>query len=137
MHYGRVKMAPAPHSDDVQPDDVDVIDDKEQLIKRDPLIRVFGDTPRIRFLSVLLDATRPLNPTDIISAANVGRKTWYNHADALLETGIVEKIGNAGNSPLYATVNADEDLRVEWMKKVHDWSGAYYRDETRPTSDDE
>lgn len=110
------------------PDDVEIIDNGEDLIKQDPLIGLFGDTPRIRFFRVLLDAHNPINPSEIVRRANVGKTTWYNHEDALLATGLIEQTGNAGNSPLYAVVNADDDPRVEWLEKLRAWTRDYQRD---------
>lgn len=114
-------------------DDVDVITSSEELLQQRPLLQIFDDGPRARILAVLLDAERPLNPTAIVDRAEIGERSWYNHKDALLEVGLVEEVGQAGNSPLYAVVDVEDDRRVEWIEKVSDWTGAYLRDGTRPS----
>lgn len=118
---------------DTNPDDVDIITSSEELLQQRPLLRVFDDGPRARILAVLLDAERPLNPTAIVDRAHIGERSWYNHKDALLEVGLVEEVGQAGNSPLYAIVDVEDDHRVEWLKKFSDWTGAYLRDGERPS----
>lgn len=114
--------------------DSEVIDHVEDLIENDPLVRLFGDHPRTRILMALLDAyPRSMNPSSIVDQAKVSRQSWYRHKDELIETGIMEKVGEAGNSPLYALVDADEDNRIEWLQKLRDWTGAFERDGTRPS----
>ena len=44
-------------------------------------------------------------------------KSWYDHRDDLLATGLVEKVGDAGNSPLYAI---NEDPRYEALRILED-----------------
>lgn len=120
------------------PDDEDAptaITDPEELLKRNPLLRLFDDGPRARILAILLDAERPLNPTSITERAHIGERSWYNHKDALIETGIVDEVGQAGNSPLYAVPDIEDDNRVEWLQKLEDWTGAYLRSGKRASSE--
>jgi len=110
-----------------------VIDNPEDLIENEPLVSLFGDHARTRILMALLDAyPKPMNPTAIVEKANISRQSWYRHHEGLLDAGIMEKVGNAGNSPLYALVDDDDDARVEWLQKLRDWTGAYQRSGHRP-----
>lgn len=108
----------------------------EELLQQRPLLKLFDDGPRVRILSVLLDAEQPPNPTRIVERAEIGERSWYNHKDPLLETGLVVEAGHAGNSPLYAIPDRGDDVRVEWLEKLRDWTGAYIRDGTRPAPAD-
>lgn len=123
---------PTPEPDDI-PDDVDVLETAEDIIQQEPLMLLFGDNARVRFLRVLLDANAPLNPSRIAEQANVDISTWYDHRDDLEASGLVEQTGTAGNSPLYALVDADEDRRREWLEKLRDWTNGYRMDGERPT----
>lgn len=117
-------------------DDAEVIDSPEAMLEQNPLVRLFGTGPRVKMLAVLLDADRPLNPSRICELADVNRTTWYDHKDALLESGLVTEEEPAGNSPMYAFVEATDDERAVWLSKLHDWTGAYLRDGARPTDDE-
>lgn len=64
----------------------------EDTIQQDPLVETFGDHPRARILSALIRAAAPLTPARIVEVANIGRRTWYDHVDALLDTGLVREI---------------------------------------------
>lgn len=114
------------------------IDNVEDLIEHDPLIMLFGDHPRARIIMALLNAyPQPMNPSSIVDQANVSRQSWYRHQETLLKTGLVEEVAKAGNSPLYALVDIDDDLRVEWLQKLRDWTATYRREGRRPTRSDE
>lgn len=114
----------------------DLIDNVEDLIEQDPLVSIFGDHPRTRILMALLDEyPRSMNPSNIVEKASISRQSWYRHHEELLETGLIEKVGEAGNSPLYATVDIEEDKRIEWLQKLRDWTGAYERSGRRPTGE--
>lgn len=114
---------------EVDSTDGEVTDSPGEYIRQDPLIRLFGDHAKARMVVVLLSAhPRPLNPTDIIEQADLGsRKTWYDYKDELLATGLVEKTGSAGNSPLYGIAEDAAD-RLEWLEKVRDFTGAELRE---------
>lgn len=57
-----------------------------------------------------------LNPAAICERANVGTNAWYDNRDDLLDLGVVEHVGNAGNSPLYR-VDMDDPI-VERLVEV-------------------
>lgn len=102
----------------------------EAAIQRDPLVVAFGDTPKTRILAVLLDAApRGLNPSSIVENAALGRTTWYNVRDDLLDAGLIdvdeEATEQAGNSTIYRIVDGE---RAEWLGKLRDYTGADLRD---------
>lgn len=101
------------------------------------LVSLFDDGPRVRILSVLLDAEQPLNPTRIQDRAEISAKTWYNHRDDLLDTGLVREVGQAGNSPLYAMPDREEDPRVTALQQLVDYTAAYRRQGSEAFSADE
>lgn len=109
--------------------------DYEEIMTRDPLIQLFGDNARSRIVAVLVDAEQPLNPTAITHRAAISRETFYRHRDELEDTGLLVKVGHAGNSPLFAVPDADDDLRTEWLEELRDWTQSYRFDGTRPTRD--
>lgn len=111
----------------------DPIDNVEELIENDPLVMLFGDHPRTRILMAMLDAyPQPMNPSSIVDRANVSRQSWYRHQETLLETGLIRQVAKAGNSPLYALVDREDDIRIEWLQKLRDWTAVYTREGRRP-----
>lgn len=104
----------------------DDADFDDGFIDNHPLVKLLGDTPRPRILAVLLQAGEPLNPARIYERAGIAERTWYNHVDDLLETGLVVQSGMAGNSPLYRFATEEElsegDDRVEALEKLTDWT---------------
>lgn len=118
----------APTDDQIpDQDDVDIITDIEQLTANSPLVTLFGNHAKTRILHVLLAAAEPLNPSRICERAGFGSAhSWYSHKDDLLATGLVEQVGNAGNSPLYALV--EDDPRVQALDKIHDLTRAELRE---------
>lgn len=133
LNFERVVVAGSEEITNRDTDDDGFAGLPEELLQRNPLIRLFDDGPRIRILAVLIDAGQPLNPTSIVERAQIGERTWYNHKDELLATGIVEEAGQAGNSPLYALVDIEDDRRAEWLQQLQDWTGAYLCDGERPS----
>lgn len=116
-----------------QPDPADeTIDTAAEAVASDPLVQLFGDSPRTRILVVLRDAAEPMNPASIYEQAGIAQRTWYNHVDALEETGLMVQSGQAGNSPLYRLANEDElprgDDRVECLHKLTDWTSRSLRE---------
>jgi hypothetical protein len=110
-----------------------VVDNVEDLIEQEPLVMLFGDHARVRIVMALLDAyPQAINPASIVDQANVSRQSWYRNKDDLLATGLIKEVGQAGNSPLYALVDIDEDRRVEWLQKLRDWTASFRRDDRRP-----
>jgi hypothetical protein len=124
-------LAETDYPDDLeQPESVETA---EAYIKTDPLVRLFGDHAQARFLAVLVSAApRSLNPSTLADSAGLSRTAWYDAREELLESGLVEQDGHAGNSPLYRIVSPETDRRAEWLAKLRDWGGAFYRDGSRP-----
>ena len=118
------------NADDEQPSDqgdVEIVTDLEQLTADSPLVTLFGSHAKTRILHVLLASAEPLNPSRICERAGFGSAhSWYSHKDDLLATGLIEQVGSAGNSPLYALV--EDDPRVEPLEKIHDFTAAELRD---------
>lgn len=50
-----------------------------------------------------------LTPTGICVRAAISHDIWYEHWDALVAYGVIEKAGQAGNSPLYR-VDMDDPI---------------------------
>jgi|GEM_PF-2769415 len=113
----------------------DAITTLEEGIQADPLIRLFGDHAKARILMVLVNFKKiPLNPTNIVQKAGLSsRQSWYDYRDELLKSGLVVELDEkAGNSPLYALADPEDDPRTEWLEKIYDWTGTYYRDRSTP-----
>lgn len=110
----------------------DIVETAAEATANHPLVQVLGDSPRIRILTVLLEAGEPLNPTRITERAGIAKRTWCNHKDALLETGITIQTGSAGNSPLYELATDEHlpegDDRVECLHKIADSTAAALRE---------
>ena len=108
-------------------DDVEIVTDLAQLTADSPLVTLFGNHAKTRILHVLLAAPEPLNPTRICDRAGFGSAhSWYSHKDDLIATGLVEQVGNAGNSPLFAL--AKDDPRVEALRKVYELTNGALRE---------
>lgn len=95
---------------------------------------MFGDSAKTRVL-MTLDVWRnqALRPGDICEHANISRSSWYNVRDDLLEAGLVEKVKQAGNAPMYTM--PDEDARVRWFQYLVDffhYESATLEDESGP-----
>ena len=57
--------------------------------------RIFGDGPKVKIISFLLDHPgEPLTKTSIIKGAGVGRNTFYKELPDLEEEGIITSIGS-------------------------------------------
>ena len=110
-------------SDDVS-EDVDVVTDVAALTDQNALMMLFDTEAKVRIIIALLAKDGyPLNPSGIVEHAGLSNtKSWYDHRDDLLATGLVEKVGDAGNSPLYA-IN-DDDPRYEALRILEDLTRA-------------
>lgn len=64
-----------------------------------PLVTLFSDRKRVKFLAVMLrDHERDLNASDISRMAGIERSTFYDHIDTLLDYGLVKITREVGNS---------------------------------------
>lgn len=100
--------------------------DGEDIVQRSGLIALVGDHAKARIINALLDSYGALNPASIADKANIDPSTWYDHVDDLTETGLIEKAGNAGNSPLYQIDPSDP--RADALSKVRDLTAAEIHD---------
>lgn len=86
------------------PNEVDgdpVVTSAQEIVDGHPLVSIFGGHAKARIITALYTTSEPLNPDRIVDRADIGSSSWYNYRDELLAAGIIEKVGNAGNSPLY------------------------------------
>lgn len=52
---------------------------------------MFGDAPRVRVLSALLAADRPLAETDLLDRADLPREVWPGHRERLRAAGLIAR----------------------------------------------
>ena len=58
-----------------------------------PLVRAFPNSTRLRLAGALADAPDGgLGATDLTDHANVGRATFYDHREELVEIGVMETV---------------------------------------------
>ena len=102
------------------PEDADVVTDVGELTTQNALMSLFDAEAKTRIIIALLAKDGyPLNPSGIVKHAGLSNtKSWYDHRDDLLATGLIKQTGNAGNSPLYA-IDTD-DPRVEALHILED-----------------
>ena len=86
---------------------------------------LFDAETKVRIIIALLAKDGyPLKPSGIVKHTGVSNtKSWYDHRDDLLATGLVEKVGDAGNFPLYAS-NDGDDSRYEVLRVLKDLTRA-------------
>jgi len=108
-------------------------DGEQDLVERDPLVRIFGDTAQARILRALLDAhPHGLNPSDIANASgDMARSTVYRNIDELVEAGVVAVVQETAQSKRYGLVGDDVP---EALEVVRSWGsvGLYHRDTEYP-----
>ena len=56
-----------------------------------PLVRIFGDTPRVRILAALIVAEQPLAETALREHAGISEESWRDHRDRLRSAGLLER----------------------------------------------
>jgi len=108
-----------------EPDSPPDSEESKDVAGSSPLAELFGDHPRTRIVSALAAAANPANPSRICESAGIDESTWYRHRDSLLAVGIIEKVGNAGNSPLYALTDSELSESVQTARAL---AGAELRD---------
>ncbi|ERH13235.1 MAG: transcriptional regulator [halophilic archaeon J07HB67] len=75
--------------------------DEQSYAERAALTTLFGDTPRVKILAVLLAEGRDTNVTTIAELGGMSRNSVYRHIDALIDLGVVEQTREVSGSPLY------------------------------------
>lgn len=92
-------------------------DEHVDLVEDDVLVQLLTPETKVRILLALSRVRgEKLNPTAICERANIGANAWYDNRDDLLDLGVVEQAGHAGNSPLYR-VDMDDPI-VEHLLEV-------------------
>lgn len=85
-------------------------DDRVDLVEDDALLQLLTPETKVRILLALSRVRgEKLNPTAICERANIGTNAWYDNRDDLLDLGVVQRAGHAGNSPLYR-VDMDDPI---------------------------
>jgi len=92
----------------------------ERLSTEEPLAAVFGDAPRVRVLSALLAADRPLAETDLLDRADLPREVWPAHRERLRAVGLIARTaasaadeGAHTSEPAYGLANTELARAVE------------------------
>lgn len=80
--------------------------------------RLLTPVSKVKIIRALLDAGMPMNPANIQEQAGIGHNAWYDNFDELEELGVIDRVGEAGNSPLYVA-DADDEL-VTALTKAYD-----------------
>jgi hypothetical protein len=76
--------------------------DPETAITSHPLVELLTPRGKVRIIVALLRVRgEKLPASDICTKAFIGRNTWYEHHEELLNYGVIEEAGTAGNSTLY------------------------------------
>lgn len=91
--------------------DPETIEEIDTLFEGHPLIEVLTPAAKIKIMLTLMGIQgEKLPPSDIYNRARISHDTWYKYRDELIEKyGVIEKAGNAGNSPLYR-INLDSEI---------------------------
>lgn len=82
------------------------------------LTELFGDSPKVKILAVLLQQGRDTNVSTIADVGGMSRSSVYRHIEDLIDLGVVEKTREIGGSPLYQ-INKDSAVSnklaaLEW-----------------------
>lgn len=70
------------------------------------LVQLFGDSPKVKIIAVLLQQGRDTNVSTIAEIGGMSRSSIYRYIDDLIDLGVVEKTREIGGSPLYQ-INKD------------------------------
>lgn len=65
------------------------------------LTMLFGDSPKVKILAVLLKQGRDTNVSTIADLGGMSRSSVYRHIDTLINLDVVEKTREVSGSPLY------------------------------------
>lgn len=91
----------------------------DAVIAEDPLVSMLTPGSKVRILSALIAVGgEKLNPSAICDRAAISRDSWYDHKDDLETFGVIEKVDQAGNSPMYR-VDLDDPL-IKRLREARD-----------------
>jgi len=79
------------------------------------LTDLFGDSPRVKIIAVLLKEGRDINATQIADLGGMSRSSVYEHLHPLITLEVVEKTREIGGSPLYQ-INKDSTVAKQLAK---------------------
>lgn len=124
--------------DDVEIDTVDIegVDadtvaqlDDEAIVANHPLVELLTPRAKVKILVAMIRLQgEKLSPSAICDRAAISSDTWYQNYEELLEYGVIEKAGTAGNSPLYRAdmecpaVQALEQIIGYGAQKKAEWA---------------
>lgn len=92
--------------------------DEDMVMTMHPISELL--TPRAKVHIILaLHGMRPekLHMTGICERAGINPSTWYEHHEELLDYGMIEEAGSAGNSTLYR-LNMDSEIVQKFSELV-------------------
>lgn len=91
--------------------DADEIEEMDTLFEGHPLIEVLTPESKVRIILALLRVPDgEFRPTDIYDRARISHDTWHKYKETLVDKyGVIEHVGNIGNSPLYQ-INENSEL---------------------------
>lgn len=88
---------------------------------------MFGDAPRVRVLSALLAADRPLAETDLLDRADLSREVWPDHRERLHAAGLIARPDASAtgerahtSEPAYGLANTELARAVERVADLAD-----------------
>lgn len=91
--------------------------DPDGVNQSHPLVELFTPRGKVKILVALLRVRGEKLPvSDICNKAHVGRNAWYDHYEELMDYGVIEAAGTAGNSTLYRA-NMDSPI-VELLQGI-------------------
>lgn len=75
--------------------------DSQSYAENAALTELFGDSPKVKILAVLLQQGRDTNISTIADVGGMSRSSVYKYIDDLISLGVVEQTREIGGSPLY------------------------------------
>lgn len=75
--------------------------DSQSYAENAALTKLFGDSPKVKILAVLLQQGRDTNISTIADVGGMSRSSVYKYIDDLISLGVVEQTREIGGSPLY------------------------------------
>ena len=102
--------------------------DAEAIVSNNHLVELLTPRAKVKILVALIRLQgEKLSPSGICDRAAISTHTWYEHYEALLQYGAIEKAGSAGNSPLYRAnmdnqiIHSLEEIISHGAKKKQEW----------------
>lgn len=101
----------------------------EAIVADHPLVELLTPRAKVKILVALIRLRgEKLSPSAICDRAAISTDTWYQNYEALLEYGVIEQAGHAGNSPLYRAdmdnpaIQALEQITGYGAQKKAEWA---------------